>query len=298
MIFQQFDSVTLSQELIFVKICQFPHCARSNNLRNPRPVNPVSLAQNSTPGAGSQNPNQPKELEKATTAVNPWNPSGPPIRINKKGKRSAPTPKACYRHAIQANVRQESPSASFAEINKTIAEKWKKLDDASKKPFEDESKHFAKLIKEDDEKQALRQQVDQPLSPCPNSNQTTTTNSSTPPPSHVGGFPSESMSNTGTSLGPMAAQRFPAIGQPMLPNAPPNTHANSGAVTPVSGPTGNPMVPAGHPGANAHGQMPPHLVAQTPGVIQPITQGGVNSTVTQITPPFPPPASSTSTRKT
>lgn len=52
-----------------------------------------------------------------------------------------------------------------------------------KKDYEEESRTTARLIKEDDEKNALNAQLnDQPLSPCPNSNQTTTTTSSTPPP--------------------------------------------------------------------------------------------------------------------
>ena len=236
-----------------------------------------------SPSGGSQ---PPKELDKATTAINPWNPSGPPIRINKKGKRSAPTPYACYRHSTQQSVRQENPAATFGEINKTIAERWKQLTDSDKKEWEEESRHTAKLIKEDDERQAMRHQIDtQPLSPCPNSNQT---NSSTPPPPMT---PNNFNSNNDSiSASGMSNKVFPIMA--------PGSNLASGAVTPISQGSasqgahpqmanltqGHPAVAQGHanvPVTNAHQPGVPNM-QNSPHAIPPLPVHNKTAAPTQV----------------
>ena len=100
-------------------------------------------------GSSRDNNNTPgtTEREKSGTLPNPWNPSGPPIRINKKGKRSAPTAYAFFRHATIGKIRADRPGLTFAELNKELADKWKGMKDEDKAPWEEDNRKTARLIK-------------------------------------------------------------------------------------------------------------------------------------------------------
>merc|ERR1719461_1931902 len=98
------------------------------------------------------------------------------------------------------------------------------MKDEDRAPWEEDNRKTARLIKEDDEKNALKNQIDnQPLSPCPNSNQTTTTTSSTPPATPgnsndsrpIGNFPQPVLQKqVGINQGPQTGIRqHPPIGQ-------------------------------------------------------------------------------------